>query len=430
MTRRASHLRRFVAAHTAQVLGSGLLVMALGLLLWACLQPPISLSDPTANTAGDGSATASDGGSSAIVGLFTVSGCSELSFPPSGPRCVSSAPAALRLVLLAVGATMHRFQVVRISEGMATDGGLPDGGAVDAGQDSILDEASSRAESPAFTLSQPGSYQVTLGVAGPGGTDTSVGVIVVLPVPLGSPCSDSAQCQSPTGCFCDRGSSCSGALSHGLCSQGCDGVACPSGSACIDLSRSTGSPDAGTSDAWRRPLCVPSCGGDAGCRSDFLCRELPVLKPGEKAGGAFTFGSACFAEQPADVGASCNHPDGAQNAQACALGICLDLGLRGLCSATCTVASDCPSTAACAAFTGTTAPAPPSPRCVARCDAMHPCSDPLLACQAANATGSLGFSLPGAAMGTTVCTPKRCSGPADCPGGSCVARGAASFCSR
>lgn len=429
MTRRPSHFRRLLAAHGTSVLGSGLLLLALGLLLWACLQPPISLSDSSGSTGGDGSASSSDGGSSAIVGLFTISGCSELSFPSTGPRCVASAPASLRLVLLAVGATMHRFQVVRLSDTMGADGGVMDGGSADAGETSILDESSSRAEAPAFTLSQPGSYQVTLGVAGPGGTDTSVGVIVVLPVPLGSSCGESAQCQSPTRCLCDRSAGCPGALGHGLCSQGCDGLPCPVGTACIDLSRSSGNTDAGT-DAWRQPLCVPTCGGDAGCRSDFLCRELPVLKPGEKAGGAFAFGRACFAENPADVGASCNLPDGTQNPMACAMGICLDLGLRGLCSAACTTASDCPSAAACAAFSGPGAPAPAAPRCVARCDAMHPCSDPLLACQLADSSGGLGFTLPGAAGGTTVCTPKRCSGAADCPGGSCVARGVASFCSR
>jgi hypothetical protein len=411
-------------------LGSGLLLVALGLLLWACLQPPISLSDPGGPSSGDGSAGSSDGGSSAIVGLFTISGCSELSFPASGPRCVSAAPASLRLVLLAVGATMHRFQVVRQGDGSGGDGGLSDGGGVDGGEAAILDETSSRAESPAFTLGQPGTYQVTLGVAGPGGTDTAVGVILVVPVPLGSSCDDSAQCQSPSGCICGRGASCPGALSHGLCSQGCDGKPCPDGTACIDLSRSSGGTDAGTGDAWRQPLCVPSCGGDTGCRSDFLCRELPILKPGERAGGAFSFGRACFAEHPGEIGASCNLPDGSQNPTACALGSCLNLGLRGLCSAACTTASDCPSSAACAAFTGPGAPAPASPRCVARCDAMRPCADPLTACQAADASGGLGFTLPGAAVGTTVCTPKRCTGAADCPGGSCVARGTASFCTR
>ena len=429
MTRRPSHLRRLLAAHTASLLGSGLLLVGLGLLLWACLQPPISLSDSTGSSTGDGSAVGSDGGS-AIVGLFTISGCSDLKFLASGPRCEASAPASLRLVLLAVGATMHRFQVTRLSEGQGGDAGVGDGGPGDGGDPAILDDTSSRAESPAFTLSQPGTYQVTLGVAGPGGTDTAVGVIIVLPVGLGSPCGDSTQCESPTRCICGRSASCTGALSHGLCSQGCDGVACPSGSACIDLSRSSGGSDAGVGDPWRQPLCVPSCGGDAGCRSDFLCRELPVLKPGEKAGGAFSFGRACFAEAPADVGASCNLPDGTQNHTACALGQCLDLGLRGLCSAACTTASDCPSTAACAAFSGPGAPAPPSPRCVARCDAMRPCSDPLLACQPADASGGLGFTLPGSPVGTTVCTPKRCTVPADCPGGSCVARGTASFCSR
>lgn len=430
MTRRLHTFRRLFRAHAASVLGSSLLLSALGLLLWACLQPPISLTDATGPNSSDGSTAASDGGNAAIVGLFSISGCSELTFPSTGPRCVSPAPASLRLVLLAVGATMHRFQIVRLLDGSGGDGGLSDAGLSDGGELAILDEASSRSDTPAFTLTHPGTYQVTLGVAGPGGTATAVGTIIVLPVSLGAPCSEMDQCQSRGTCFCGRGTSCAGALSHGLCSQSCDGTACPDGTTCIDLSRSTGNSDAGTTDPWRQPLCVPSCGGDAGCRSDFFCRELPVLKPGEKAGGAFVFGRGCFAESPADVGVSCNLPDGTGNPTACAMGLCLNLGLRGLCSAACTTAGDCPSNAACAAFSGPGAPAPTGPRCVARCDAMHPCSDPLLACQAADASGGLGFTLPGAMSGTTVCTPKRCTGPSDCPGGSCVARGTASFCSR
>ena len=414
------------------LIGGGFLVAALGLLFWACLQPPISLTPPQSDDGGTSMTPTADGGSTAIAGLFTVSGCSSLSFPQGGLVCTSTAPASLRLHLLAVGASLHRFQIVRLSDSVLGDGGLgdlglPDGGLADGGDGALLDEASSRADSPSVLLSRPGTYQVTLGVAGPGGTATAIGTIYVLPAGLGAGCSENEQCEGRS-CQCGRGTSCPGALSHGLCSLGCDGTPCPSGTTCLDLSRSkTGG---GASDTWRLPQCVPSCGGDGGCRPDFLCRELPTLKSGEKAGGAYTFGRACFAAQPADVGAGCALPDGTLDPSACALGSCLTLGLRGVCSAACATESDCPSSAACAAFASASPPAPTAPRCLARCDASHPCGDPLLACLAANGSGGLGFTLPGSAPGVTVCAPRRCSAPADCPGGTCTLLGTASFCTR
>lgn len=434
MSRPLSSSRRFLALHGKSVMGSGLLLSTLGLLWWACLQPPISLTPPQSDAGGSANTATTDGSSAAIAGLFTISGCRELAFPASGPVCTSDVPASLRLHLLAVGATMHRFQIVRLSDGKLGDGGVadlgtPDAGAgtVDGGDGALLDEASSRTESPAVTLSRPGVYQVTLGVAGPGGTATATGTIYVLPVGLGSMCSDPEQCTGAS-CLCGRGTTCPGALSHGLCSLGCDGTACPNGTTCVDLSRSkTGTAAA---DTWRSPQCVPVCGGDGGCRPDFLCRELPTLKTGERAGGAYVFGRACFAAQPGDVGASCTLPDGTLDPTACALGTCLSLGLRGVCSAACVSESDCPSTAACAAFSSATPPAPPTPRCLARCDATHPCSDPLLSCQAATSSGGLGFTLPGSPAGVTVCAPKRCSTATDCPGGTCTPLGTASFCTR
>jgi PKD repeat protein len=426
--------RRLFAVHGRSIVGSGLLLSALGLLWWSCLQPPISLTAPQSDAGGSSTTPTADGSSAAIAGLFTISGCTQLSFPAAGPLCISDAPASLRLHLLAVGAAMHRFQIVRLSDSVLGDGGvrdlgLPDaaGSPVDGGDGSLLDEASSRAESPTVTLSRPGTYQVSLGVAGPGGTATAIGTIYVLPVALGAGCSESEQCASHS-CLCGRGTTCPGALNRGLCSLGCDGTPCPSGTTCMDLSRSkTGS---AAMDTWRLPQCVPVCGSDVSCRPDFLCRELPILKSGEKAGGAYAFGRACFAAQPGDVGASCTLPDSTLDPTACALGTCLSLGLRGVCSAACSSESDCPSTAACAAFGSASPPAPPAPRCLARCDATHPCSDPLLACQAAGGSGGLGFALPGAAAGVTVCAPKRCSTPTDCPGGACTVLGTASFCTR
>jgi hypothetical protein len=184
----------------------------------------------------------------------------------------------------------------------------------------------------------------------------------------------------------------------------------------------------GSSDPWRQPLCMPTCSLDSDCRSDLLCRELPLLSSGAMAGGAYVWGRACFASTPGGVGASCIGGDEKPAPTSCAFGLCEPLGLRDLCSAPCDVA--CPTSAACANFTGPPPPAPVAPRCVARCDLLHPCTDPLLACQGAVSTGALGFKLPSEPPGTTVCTPKRCSAPADCPGGRCVTLSGASFCTR
>jgi hypothetical protein len=59
---------------------------------------------------------------------------------------------------------------------------------------------------------------------------------------------------------------------------------------------------------------------------------------------------------------------------------------------------------------------------------MTPCGDPLLACVMGGGAGALGFSLPGEPTATTVCAPRSCSGPADCPGGRCAALAGGSFC--
>lgn len=416
---------------------AGLLVSAAATLLWACLQPPLSLSGGQRDGGSDDGPRTSDSGATAILGLFTINGCAELTFPaPAGePRCVGTAPLKVRLVLLAVGATSHRFQVTRPMAvpdgGVLLDGGEVDGGPPDGG-DSILDEASSRADAPTVILPTPGTYLVSLGVAGPGGTAASAGVIIVKPAALGAACDSDEQCDDGLRCICGKNTmtgSCKGGLGSGLCTQSCDGTACPTGSVCIDLSRTAPPPtDAGVSgDAWRQPICVPGCTMDASCRGDLVCRELPVLNPGQRAGGTYTWKSACFAQQPGGVGDSCLSSDDKPEPTNCALAMCDGLGLRNLCTAPC--AAGCPTTAACATWNSTALPAPPAPRCVARCDAMHPCSDPLLDCLPSGGTGALGFTLTEPA-GTTVCAPRRCTAAIDCPGGQCIPLGGASFCTR
>ena len=420
---------------------AGFSVAALATALWACLQPPLSLSGGPKGESSDGGTRTDDGAAAAISGLFTMSGCRELTFPPPDgePRCVGTAPAKIKLILLAVGATSHRFQVTRAMA--VPDGGLPDlsgtpmdGGNPDGG-DSLLDEASSRADTPTVTLAEPGTYLVSLGVAGPGGTASSGGVIVVEPAALGARCDSDDQCDSGLHCLCGKNSAsgtCPGGLGVGMCTQSCDGKACPMGSACMDLSRSIPLlTDGGVAlDAWRQPICVPSCTSDDACRGDLICRELPILNAGESAGGSYTWKSACFASAPGGVGATCLSGDEKADPEACVLGLCEGLGLRNLCTASCSAAS-CPTSAACATWNGLLPPAPSGPRCLSRCDATHPCTDPLLDCLASGGSGGLGFTLPtGEPAGTTVCAPRRCTVPADCPGGRCVATGGASFCLR
>lgn len=416
---------------------AGLLVLAAATLLWACLQPPLSLSSGQRDGGSDGGPRSDDSGAPAILGLFTISGCEALTFPaPNGePRCVGTAPLKVRLVLLAVGATSHRFQLTRNMsppDGGEADGGAVDGGTVDGGGDSILDEASSRAEAPTVILPVPDTYLVSLGVAGPGGTAASAGVIIVKPAALGAACDSDDQCDSGLHCICGKNTpagSCKGGLSSGLCTQSCDGTACPTGSVCVDLSRTAPPPtDAGVSgEAWRQPICVPGCTLDPSCRGDLVCRELPVLNPGQPAGGTYTWKSGCFAPKPGGVGDSCLGSDDKPDPASCALAMCDGLGLRNLCTAPC--APGCPTTAACATWNSTLLPAPPAPRCVARCDATHPCADPLLDCLPSGGTGALGFTLTEPA-GTTVCAPRRCTAPTDCPGGQCLLLGGASFCTR
>lgn len=428
------------ANRVRNAVGMGLLLTAATLLLWACLQSPISLLGSGRDGGWDGSSAVGDVGAPAILGLFSMSGCSELTFPSGSPQCVGTAPLRVRLILLALGATSHRFQVVRApdGDGGASDGGdgrdAGDAGSADLGGDSLLDDTASRSDAPELLLGTPGTYLVSLGVAGPGGTATAAGTIIVLPAGLGSACDSSGQCATGLRCLCGHNSTdgtCPAGLSVGICTRSCDGTACPGDSVCIDLSRSAvpAGVDGGPSDdTWRRPICVPACGGDAGCRSDLVCRDLPLLKSGGSAGGQFQWGSACFASVPGGVGASCLSASEKPDPSACAFGLCDPLGLRSLCTATCD--AGCPSSAACAVWNSTAAPAPAAPRCLARCDAMHPCTDPLLDCLVGGASGTLGFKLPSEPLGTSVCAPRHCTMAADCPGGQCVALGGGSFCTR
>ncbi|MFO0573438.1 MAG: hypothetical protein U1A78_05535 [Polyangia bacterium] len=416
--------------------------------MWACLAPPLSLSlGPSDGATDKGGSTGRDGPPN-LVGLFTIAGCSDLSFsdPDGEPRCLGTAPLNVQLVLLEVGSTMHRWSVTPLADVMPPDAGVPDGGIPDGGipdggipdggnrDGSLLDETQSHARAPSLTLNLPGTYAVSLAVAGPGGTATASGLIEVSAGTVGAPCKRDSHCASGLLCLCGseqpgRDGTCPGGLGAGLCTKSCDGGSCPAGSVCIDLSRTQAAlvPDGGSGDAFRRPICVPGCAA-AKCRSDLVCRDLPVLATGGRAGDPLKWGRGCFAQTPGGVGAACLAPDGKPDATACATGLCEGLGLRGLCTAAC--GSGCPSEAACATWNSPLPPAPSGPRCLARCDSMRLCGDPLLDCLSDGGSGSLGFRLTGEPAGTTVCAPRRCTADPDCPGGRCVLLGGARFCQR
>lgn len=401
--------------------------------LWACLAPPINLSGSRSDGGADGSRGSFDG-NAALIGQFTIDGCSDLSFPAGEVRCVGTAPLHLTFVLIQLGATTYRWKLVAQHDladgGTSGDGGgLSDGGTSEV---SLLDDAASRSPSPQVTIQTPGTYLVTLGVAGPGGTATAAGTILVLPAPLGAACTQDGQCESGLRCLCGadtpgRDGTCPGGLQAGLCTRSCDGRACPSGSLCMDLSRTiTAAPDGGTSDAWRQPICVPQCSAGQRCRADLTCRALPTLASGGRAGDPYVFGLGCFLTIPGGIGDSCLTADGQPAPTACATGLCEPLGLRNLCTAPC--GAGCPASAACASWNSLSVPAPSGPRCLLRCDAMNPCVDPLLACLAGGGLGPLGFTLPGEPVGATVCAPRPCLTPEDCPGGRCAAFAGGSFC--
>jgi len=395
---------------------------------WACLSAPLDLGAlPRSDGAVDSGGYSEDGQAQGVLGLFTIAGCRKLTFPADEPRCEGPAPLSVELVLLPIGATMVRWQVTPAS-------GAPDGGASDGGSSSILDEAQSKSKNPSLTLSHPGTYLVSLGVAGPGGTSTASGQIIVGSGGVGATCHSDGQCDSGLRCLCGkeypgRDGSCPGALTSGLCTRSCDGKACPIGSVCLNLSRSQAAiPDGGVGDSYRQPVCVKPCSIDSDCRADLLCRELPQSKPGAVAADPLQFGKVCFIDQPAAVGSSCIGSDEQPDRSACATGVCEALGVRDLCTIAC--GAGCPTTAACAAWNAAVAPAPSGPRCLARCDASHPCGDPLLDCLPGGGSGGLGFNLVGEPVSTQVCAPRRCSKAADCPGGRCVTVSGASFCLR
>jgi PKD repeat protein len=264
--------------------------------------------------------------------------------------------------------------------------------------------ADSTAETPSHTFALPGHYSVTL-VATAGGRSAQaakIDFVVVDALPIGAGCHQ-GQCAAGLSCVCGDATGCPGV--PGVCSVACAPL-CNPGTVCIGFT-------AGTLD-WQRSLCLPTCSGDGDCPAGARCRELSSRTGWSKA--CWTGGF------PLDEGQSCDGPSGAPDATLCAGGSCAALGARGLCARSCDSTHPCPSYASCALLSSG------EHRCLAGCQADRPCAgDPFLACQAPDATGDLGFTVPGGAG--TYCAPRRCTGTSDCgPDGDCLARGSASFC--
>lgn len=263
--------------------------------------------------------------------------------------------------------------------------------------------------SPTHVYTEPGVYDVSLVVGGPGGTATQLkqGFVVARGASLGAPCEADAQCGSALDCICDDEAGCGSALIHGLCAAACDASnPCASG-VCADLAPSA---PASPTD-WQRALCLPSCDDSSDCPAGLACREL---HRGDETGWI----TACFS--PAllgNIGDACVDGQGQLDDARCASGTCAPLGARGACSEPCS-AQSCPTGAACATFSN----AGLGSLCVARCEASGTCeSDPWLACEAPGGPTPKGFTVDETTAIEGYCAPKRCAGAAECgPDGACV----------
>lgn len=351
-----------------------------------------------------------DGGAAgSIYASVSFGGCDHVGLDGGAASCTGAAPLSVTLVpVTAPGIQSYRWTL--------DDGGVP---------------GTSQEASPTVVWPMPGRYQVSLTVAGLGGAASAQVAVEVRAGASGAACGDDRQCAAGLGCMCsaaargDGGTSCPGVLAAGMCARNCNGGDCAPGEACVDFTRSAAGDPQASGIPWRHAICLPTCNAASDCRAGFACRPLPVLAQGASPGGAFAWGKACFAPLLGDVGDACADGSGKPAPTLCIGGACAALGARDVCTSPCDVAG-CPAGTACAAFGYDQA----HPICLPRCDAMHPCGDPLLACQAPNADGWYGFSVDKNPAGATYCAPRRCTVPADCaPAGHCASvNGGASFC--
>jgi hypothetical protein len=376
-----------VALGRALGLASRLLLLALVAVTGAaCRQGRAQvLSDAGADANG------SDGNAPLSLAI-SVTGCAAQAYG-AGAGGFCSGPAPLMLVFSPVGSPdFARFK-------WSFGDGTPD--------------VSARAPTHGFPL--PGSYQVTLtAVLAGGGTVQSGLLVLVDALAAGSPCDVDAQCAPGLACACAPGSGCSAAFVRGICSAGCATTACGADAVCAAVPLA---PPADGGAAAPAPWCVASCPTGTACPPGLVCQTLPAA--GAAAASPWARGCVPLGTL-ADVGAPCRDANGALDDDACATGLCADLGALGVCSAACDAGRPCPDGTVCTSF------ADGRRLCLVTCGGATTCvRDPLLACSSSpSGDAGAGFQAD-AAAGTEICGPKPCMGDGDCaPSGQCGAGGA------
>jgi PKD repeat protein len=240
---------------------------------------------------------------------------------------------------------------------------------------------SSSERAPIHTYALPGKYDV--GVTGQGSTvgslsQTRHGLISVEPQPTGAACDVDSQCGDGLRCLCQSGSGCGPAFARGICSTACTTGFCGAGAICAAFPLGSTPGGAGgdaavATDAGATfPVCLADCSGGAACAPGFACQQIPG------GGGTSAWIYGCLPLGAAkDFGSSCRDSNGVLAAGACTTGYCADIGLLGLCSATCDGTHPCPPGAACAQVSGA------ATLCLPACSASNPCTgDPALGCTA------------------------------------------------
>jgi hypothetical protein len=315
---------------------------------------------------------------------FTVENCPA--FDAEKPSCTGKVPLALRFVPLTTTiATNYRWDFGDYS-------------------DFALETT------PSHVFTTKGEYTVKLiatALTGVRVIASHSNFIVAKANTTGEPCDTSAQCEVGHFCLCPPREACSVGLAQGTCTSECRINRCDSEEVCADLMTSQEPPT--PAEPWQTALCLPKCTDDTDCRDGMRCR---TLKPGPQ-GGAWVRG--CFADIPRDIGEPCMDTSGKLRDDFCASGLCLDLGIQGICS------MDCENNA-CLAGSDCVAFGDGRKLCLRGCLGSSECQgDPLLPC-AQPTSGDLGYQLAesSSATASTHCAPKSCTGDGDClPAGLC-----------
>jgi PKD repeat protein len=357
---------------------------------------------------------------------FAIAGCTLVAPGDGGPpSCQGPAPLTVQLSAVAPGAVdVYLWELDDpVAPGDPDAGpGDPDAGPgdsdagpsdTDAGPDSGPDLGLG-GPTPSHVYQLPGAYDISLTVRGPGGSAmiTRRSAVIVTAAALGARCGRDAHCGDSRECVCDAGSACPASLATGLCSAGCDAETPCAEGVCTSLAAAR--PD--TPADWQHALCLPACDPAGVCPAGLTCQELP-------AGDGIGWVQACFAPGVlGGMGNACKDASGAPDHQACAGGLCLDIGARGACASGCDEAGDgapCPASSACADFGGAE-----QSFCLLRCaETPVECqADPWLACEQSGAPDGFTVSEPASPAG--YCAPRSCAGPEDCGAdGACNPQG-------